>query len=158
MSAVFDHAKLPASMLGCCQDVALRLPWVCRWLPGFICFSLNGRGVWEVARVFLSDWYTVWDCGWLPGSCYAVARVSLCGCYGVVGGCQGVYIWLVNGIVGGCQGVAMRLLRFLYVVAMGLWVVARVFMWLLVCCVWFLWVFLSDWYTVWECGWLPGSC
>ncbi len=40
--------------------------------------------------------------------------------------------------MGSCQGVAMQLPRFSYVVAMGLWVVARVFVWLLVCCAWFL--------------------
>ncbi len=53
------------------------------------------------------------------------------------GSCEWFYlIDILYGVVGGCQGV---------------------YMWLLVCCAW-LSEFLSDLYTVWECGWLPGSC
>lgn len=54
--------------------------------------------MWKVARLFLSDSFSVGVSG-------------LCGLYEVVG----------------YQGVAMRLLSVLCVVAMGLWVIARVF-------------------------------
>lgn len=75
-----------------------------------------------------------YKCGLLPGSCYVVAmglwvvaRMLLCDCYGVVGGCQAFYMFLSDLIqeywwlpdcfylidmknVGGCQEVAVWLL------------------------------------------------
>lgn len=115
---------------------------------------LIDRGVWEVARVFLSDWYIVWECWWLPGSCYVLARVSVQ--YVVWGGCQGVYMWLLVCCVW-FLWVFFYLIDILYGSVGGYQGVARVSLWLLWSCVWGLrlpgCLYLIG---IWECGWMQG--
>lgn len=76
---------------------------------------------------------------------WVVARMLLCDCYGVVGGCQAFYMFLSDLIqeywwlpdcfylidmknVGGCQEVAVWLSWCLHEVVVGLWVTGYVFL------------------------------